>query len=91
MPKVTLKGFIEVPARDLEVVEDELVIHRQLTLEEPGCITFKVTQDKTDPCRFDVYEEFIDRKAFEQHQQRVASSDWGKLTRNVKRHYDVFE
>lgn len=91
MAKVTLKGFIEVPGSDLDGVQAELNTHRQLTLEEPGCITFKVTQDKTDPCRFDVYEEFIDRTAFEQHQQRVASSDWGKLTRNVKRHYDVFE
>ncbi|HCR96658.1 MULTISPECIES: putative quinol monooxygenase [Halomonas] len=91
MAKVTLKGFIEVPGSDLDGVQAELNTHRQLTLEEPGCITFKVTQDKTDPCRFDVYEEFIDRKAFEEHQQRVASSDWGKLTRNVKRHYDVFE
>ncbi|MGP9498813.1 putative quinol monooxygenase [Halomonas sp. AOP43-D1-4] len=91
MAKVTLKGFIEVPGGDLDGVQAELNTHRQLTLEEPGCITFKVTQDKTDPCRFDVYEEFIDRKAFEEHQQRVASSDWGKLTRNVKRHYEVFE
>ena len=91
MAKVTLKGFIEVPGSDLDGVQAELNTHRQLPLEEPGCITFKVTQDKTDPCRFDVYEEFIDRKAFEEHQQRVASSDWGKLTRNVKRHYDVFE
>ncbi|MBE0404578.1 putative quinol monooxygenase [Halomonas citrativorans] len=91
MAKVTLKGFIEVPGSDLDGVQAELNTHRQLTLEEPGCITFKVTQDKTDPCRFDVYEEFIDRKAFEEHQQRVASSDWGKLTRNVKRHYEVFE
>lgn len=91
MAKVTLKGFIEVPSSDLDGVQAELNTHRQLTLEEPDCITFKVTQDKTAPCRFDVYEEFIDRKAFEEHQQRVASSDWGKLTRNVKRHYDVFE
>ncbi|MGP9680185.1 putative quinol monooxygenase [Halomonas sp. AOP27-A1-41] len=67
MAKVTLKGFIEVPGSDLDGVQAELNTHRQLTLEEPGCITFKVTQDKTDPCRFDVYEEFIDRKAFGEH------------------------
>lgn len=91
MSKVTLKGFIKVPASDLEAVKDELITHRLLTLEEPGCITFKVSQDKTDPYHFNVYEEFVDRAAFEQHQQRVSNSDWGRLTRNVKRHYELFE
>ncbi|WP_018917359.1 putative quinol monooxygenase [Vreelandella zhanjiangensis] len=91
MAKVTLKGFITVPESDLEAVKAGLIHHRQLTFEEPGCIMFEVTQDKADPYRFNVYEEFIDRTAFEQHQQRVANSDWGRLTGNVKRHYEVFE
>ncbi len=91
VPKVTLKGFIAVPDSDLEAVKTGLVDHRALTLEEPGCMTFEVAQNSADPCRFDVYEEFVDRAAFERHQQRVANSDWGQLTRNVTRHYEVFE
>lgn len=91
MSKVTLKGFITILARDLDAVKAELINHRQLTLEEPGCITFEVTQDKTNPYRFNVYEEFVDRAAFDQHQQRVSNSEWGKLTRNVERHYELFE
>lgn len=39
MSKVTLKGFILVPESDLENVKSELVTHKRLTLEEPGCIT----------------------------------------------------
>lgn len=46
MSKVTLEGFILVPASDLEVVKQALVKHKQLTLEEPGCITFKVVENK---------------------------------------------
>ena len=69
MSKVTLKGFILVPASELEVVKQALVRHKQLTLEEPGCITFKVVENKKDPLRFDVYEEFTSQSAFEQHQQ----------------------
>ena len=89
--KVILKGFILVPASELEVVKQALVKHKQLTLDEPGCITFKVVENKKDPLRFDVYEEFTSQSAFEQHQQRVSDSDWGKVTVNVERHYQIFK
>ena len=56
-----------MPASDLDVVKQALVKHKQLTLEEPGCITFKVVENKKDPLRFDVYEEFTIQSAFEQH------------------------
>ncbi|REC96430.1 putative quinol monooxygenase [Kushneria indalinina] len=91
MSKVVLKGFIQVPSDELEAINQELANHCRLTLEEPGCITFRVIQEENDPCRFNVYEEFVDREAFELHQRRVAGSDWGKLTRNAERHYDIIE
>lgn len=83
MSKVVLQGYILVPDNELDIINQKLTNHTQLTLEEPGCITFKVIQNKSDACRFDVYEEFIDRAAFEHHQQRVAGSKWGKV--NQKR------
>ncbi|SIN89431.1 putative quinol monooxygenase [Salinivibrio sp. ES.052] len=61
MSKVTLEGFILVPAADLQAVTRELVNHEKLTLEEPGCLVFKVQQHSDNPLRFDVYEEFFDR------------------------------
>ena len=91
MPKVTLKGFILVPESDLELVQAELVNHTRLTLEETGCITFSVTQNPDNPLRFDVYEEFADKEAFDLHQQRVKASHWGKVTVNVERYYEVSE
>jgi quinol monooxygenase YgiN len=91
MSKVTLKGFILVPEPKLELVKNELVNHKRLTLEEPGCITFNVTENSEDPLRFDVYEEFTDRAAFEHHQKRVKASHWGKVTAKVERHYEIFE
>ncbi|NNN85815.1 antibiotic biosynthesis monooxygenase [Vibrio sp. A8-1] len=91
MSKVTLKGFILVPESELEVVKIELENHKRLTLEEPGCITFKVTENSENPSRFDVYEEFIDKPAFEYHQDRVKTSHWGKVTVNVERHYEILE
>ncbi|RZR34950.1 putative quinol monooxygenase [Vibrio vulnificus] len=91
MSKVTLKGFILVPESELELVKNELVNHKRLTLEETGCITFSVIQNSENALRFDVYEEFSDKVAFEQHQKRVNASHWGKVTVNVERHYEIFE
>ncbi|PKQ74359.1 putative quinol monooxygenase [Aeromonas sobria] len=89
MKKVILSGFIIVPLSDLAVVHDELDNHIFLTHSEAGCLIFEVTQDNINPCRFDVYEEFVDQAAFQAHQARVKSSRWGKITVNVERHYTV--
>jgi quinol monooxygenase YgiN len=91
MSKVTLKGFILVPESELELVKNELVNHKRLTLEETGCITFSVIQNSENALRFDVYEEFTDKVAFEQHQKRVKFSHWGKVTVNVERYYEILE
>ncbi|MGP0171632.1 putative quinol monooxygenase [Pseudomonas sp. NCHU5208] len=91
MAKVTLKGYILVPEKDLQEVRRELINHRRLTLEESGCISFTVTESVENPLRFDVFEEFVDRQAFDFHQARVRASRWGQVTVDVARHYEVFE
>ena len=89
--KVTLKGFIIVPAEDLSAVKEELINHRNLTHNETGCLVFEVTQSESNSNRFDVYEEFVNKATFESHQQRVKNSYWGEVTINVERHYGIFE
>jgi len=89
MSKVALKGFIIVPSEDLVAVQEELINHQELTRSESGCLVFIVTQSENNPNRFDVYEEFIDKAAFEKHQLRVKSSYWGEVSANVERHYEV--
>lgn len=91
MANVTLKGYILVPEKDLQEVRRELINHRLLTLDEPGCISFIVTENAENPLRFDVFEEFVDRQAFALHQARVRASRWGQVTVDVTRHYEVFE
>ena len=91
MGKVKLSGFIVVPESDLDLVLSELPNHINLTRQEAGCISFDVHQSDSEPCRFEVDEEFESREAFEQHQSRVKASYWGKVTNNVKRHYDITE
>ncbi|ETI60743.1 putative quinol monooxygenase [Marinomonas profundimaris] len=89
MSQVILSGHIEVPMEDLYAVLAELPNHITLTQQEAGCITFTVTRDSNNPQRFDVYEEFIDKTAFEKHQARVKASHWGNVTKKVARFYTV--
>lgn len=86
---ITLQGFIIVPREILEMVKTALIEHKRLTIQEPGCISFSVTQNQNNFCKFDVYEEFVDQTAFEQHQARVNYSDWGNVTKDVERHYQI--
>jgi len=89
LAKVILQGFIVVPALDLDIVKNELVIHKDLTLKEAGCLIFTVTPDEINPHKFSVYEEFVNQVAFDKHQARVKSSKWGEVTKNVERNYQI--
>ena len=91
MSKLILEGHIVVSDTDLAKVMAELPNHTELTRSEEGCLRFEVTQSPEAANVFYVYEEFTDRVAFEAHQQRVKSSDWGKAAANVQRHYQVTE
>ncbi len=89
MSKIILHGHIIVPDADLEAVKTELVIHKNLTLNEIGCLTFDVLQDENNINKFNVFEEFCDQQSFDNHQKRVKNSRWGKVTINVKRYYQI--
>lgn len=91
MNKLTLQGHITIPEKDLDAVKTELPTHIELTRAEEGCLLFEVTQSPEDPCVFSVYEEFVNRTAFELHQQRVRASAWGAVTVDVERHYSISE
>ncbi len=87
--KLILEGYIDVPESDLESVKLELVTHIALTQAEEGCLVFRIEQDKENNHRFNVYEEFVSEKAFEKHQERVKTSRWGSITKNVQRNYNI--
>ena len=91
MTKVILKGYVIACDQDISDIEVELPKHIELTLQETGCITFQVSQDTENKNRFNVYEEFIDKKAFEAHQVRAKASSWGQVSANLEKHYHVME
>ena len=89
--KIRLHGYITVSDEDLDRVRGALAEHIRLTRQELGCLRFEVDPDAADPNRFNVYEEFIDRRAFERHQVRVRTSTWGDVSANASRHYQIDE
>ncbi len=86
-----LRGYLEVPDQDLEIVKQHLPEHIKLTLAEAGCISFKVYPDPENQNRYQVEEVFANQQAFETHQDRVKSSAWGEATKHLKRHYKISE
>lgn len=89
MNKVILKGYITVPENELTSIRDALPAHIAATKSESGCILFEVKESDEEKGRFDVYEEFESKLAFDSHQVRVKNSNWGRITKNVIRNYTI--
>jgi len=89
--KIRLTGYIQVPEDRLSDVRAGLVDHIRLTLQEPGCISFEVTENPDIPGRFDVAETFTDKTAFDVHQARTKASLWAKITAGIPRDYEITE
>lgn len=89
LPKIIMKGHIIVPSTDLIAVQNELPTHIHKTRQEAGCLIFDVAQDEENINRFNVHEEFVDEESFSVHQNRVKNSEWGAISKNVERHYQI--
>ncbi len=91
MSKVIIKGYVLIPEQDLQQVIEALPQHKELSLQETGCLVFDVEQDKNQPNRINVYEEYTDKEAFEFHRNRMKESEWGKVTVNIERHIQIID
>ncbi len=70
------------------VVAEHLSDHVARTRAEPGCISFSVAST-VDPMVWQVDECFQDSSALKAHQDRVAGSDWGRVTAGIERRYAI--
>jgi len=89
--QIVLTGYIEIPIDELDVVTAALEVHKKLTRAEPGCLKFNVRPDRDILGRYSVYEKFASQQAFDAHQERVKTSEWGRVSVNVERHYEIKE
>lgn len=71
-------------AAELSTVQLYLPDHIRLSLAEPGCVAFAITQSD-DPLIWDVSETFVDMAAFDAHQTRTSASPWFAATRHILR------
>lgn len=91
MRKVKIEGYVIVADADLAGVTAALPEHIELTRQEPGCLSFSVTQDEHEPNKFHVSEVFVDKAAFAQHQARAKTTRWAEVSQNLERHYHQVE
>lgn len=91
MPKgtVTLTGHIDVPAERIDSVQTALPTHIELSLAEPGCLSFDVSPCPNVEGRYLVAEAFVDQQAFDAHQTRTKASDWAMVTDGIPREYSI--
>lgn len=88
---IVVTGYIDIPIEEIDLVTAALDVHKKLSRAEPGCLKFNVRPDKELLGRFSVYEKFASQDAFDAHQERVRTSDWGRISANVERHYEIKE
>ena len=74
--------------RECDVIRRYLPEHIRLTRQEPGCLSFEVTQSD-DPLVWTVEELFADRAAFDAHQTRTGASEWAHQTAAIRRDYQI--
>jgi len=86
---VILSGYVDVPDSEIATVEKHLPTHIKLSRLECGCISFDVHVDPQNPNRYLVDEEFTTQAAFDTHQARVKSSEWGQATAHLERQYKI--
>ncbi|WP_241981186.1 GNAT family N-acetyltransferase [Cryobacterium algoritolerans] len=87
--EVLLNGQLVCHTQDqAETVREHLQLHLALTRAEPGCRSFNVTRT-SNPLMWQVEERFEHASAFEAHQERVATSEWGHATAGIERRYSV--
>lgn len=87
--KIYLSGHIDIPADRWGAVVMALPKHVDLTLAEPGCISFDVSPCPNTVNRLVVAEVFKDQAAFEFHQTRNKASAWFQATLGIERNFNI--
>ncbi|SFN43516.1 putative quinol monooxygenase [Mycetocola miduiensis] len=89
MSEIHLTGQLICKSEDeARIVTFHLAEHIERTRAEPGCVSFEVTA-AGDPLVWSVEERFEDERVFKLHQERVAGSEWGRVTAGIERRYSI--
>lgn len=86
---INITGTISCTSEELPVLFRALPDHIALSLSEPGCLAFSITQQPGNECVFDVSEKFTDKAAFDTHTARTRASVWWERTQSFPRNIVV--
>jgi quinol monooxygenase YgiN len=88
---IRLKGHLLCATpEELAIVQAHVGEHIRLTHQEPGCLSFEVTQSD-DPMVWEVMETFRTRADFDAHQIRTRDSEWFRQSQAIARAFRVEE
>ncbi|MDV7141663.1 antibiotic biosynthesis monooxygenase [Tropicimonas sp. TH_r6] len=84
-------GYLDAPEERADEIATAFEDHARLSRQEPGCELFEVNQDSAIVGRFHINERYTDADALEAHKDRMASSDWARVSAGLTRNIDVRE
>ena len=84
-----LCGYILAPKKGRKAFDRALTEHIALSQAEAGCLEFTVTPHPERDGRYDVYERFVDKAAFDAHKARIEGTLWQSVSQKAQRHYTV--
>ncbi|SLN41870.1 Antibiotic biosynthesis monooxygenase [Aquimixticola soesokkakensis] len=87
MSRVMLTGTLTCAPTEVEDLLSLMAKHIRLSRNEPGCLDFDLWQDELTPHVFHLSEVFRSEAALQAHQDRTHSSDWGRVTKDMRRDF----
>lgn len=91
MGKIVLSGEFVVPEEILEAVKAALPEHVEDALRGSGVLKCEITEKEGEPGVFKVYEEFVSRPRFYEHQENLSKTEWAEITKTCRRNYRIEE
>lgn len=83
---VVLTGTMALPPDRRAAVLSELDHHIALSRAERGCLQFIIEVRESE---IYVAEKFATDADFRAHQDRIVGTEWERVTRGLKRHYQI--
>lgn len=80
---IIVSGLMEIAPADLDrftALTRELV---EATRREPGCVEYRFAQSIEKAERFEVFEEFVDQAALDEHARADHYRGWGRALKDI--------
>lgn len=84
---IVVSGVVRIGPDSREAFRDASRVLVEETRREPGCAAYSFAESISEPGRFEIFEEFADDGALEEHTRAEHYRAWGRALRDL----DVLE